>query len=74
MQLQPDRLKAIRLRRLMTQRELARAAGLSEAAINRLEQGLNPARVSTVRKIAEALKVSAREFVVWDEKDDAEKN
>jgi transcriptional regulator with XRE-family HTH domain len=64
--LKPGKLTEWRLRRLMTQRDLAKAAGISEAAINRLEQGLNPPRVSTVRKLAEALNVSPDELIDLD--------
>jgi transcriptional regulator with XRE-family HTH domain len=43
----------------MTQRELADAAGLTASTVNRIEQGLRTARISTVRKLAAALQVDA---------------
>lgn len=55
--MQVPRLKEWRERRLLTQRELAVAAGMTAATINRIERGLHAARISTVRKLAAALKV-----------------
>src|SRR5262245_54915831 len=53
---------ADRQRRLRTQEELAERAGVSVATIIRLEDG-KPGRISNVRKIAEALGVSADELI-----------
>lgn len=61
----PGRLREIRLRRFMTQAELARAAGITEATVNRLEQGLNAARISTIRKLATTLNVSPDDLIDW---------
>ena len=47
-------LKSWREARLLTQQELSVRAGVSEAAIVRIEKG-NPARISTVRKLLGAL-------------------
>ncbi len=52
-------LRAVRLQRLLTQAELANRAGLTPASISRLETGETKARISTVRKLAAALEVSA---------------
>ena len=49
-------LKATRLRRAMTQAELARAAGVAMGTVARLETG-SPAAPSTLRKLADALRV-----------------
>jgi transcriptional regulator with XRE-family HTH domain len=51
------RLKSIRLRKALTQRELAERADLSQATIVTLETGQAEARPSTVRKLADALGV-----------------
>jgi transcriptional regulator with XRE-family HTH domain len=51
-------LKTLRLRSLLTQRELADKAGVSRGTVVRIEDG-QPANVATVRKLAEALGVTA---------------
>ena len=55
-------LREIRRRRFMTQVELAQAAGLTEVTIVRLEHGQR-ARMSTVRRLAEALQVAPEELL-----------
>jgi transcriptional regulator with XRE-family HTH domain len=59
------RLREIRQRKLLTQAELAALAGTTEATVNRLENGLQQPRISTVRKLAEALGVEADELIDW---------
>jgi transcriptional regulator with XRE-family HTH domain len=57
MELQPGRpinLRAWRLFRVLTQAELADAAGLSERSLRDLENG-TPPRISTLRRLAKAL-------------------
>ena len=51
------RLRAVRIARLLTQRELAAASGVSFTTVNRLERGDVPAELRTVRKLAAALGV-----------------
>jgi transcriptional regulator with XRE-family HTH domain len=51
------RLRKVRIARLLTQMELAAAAGVSFTTINRLERGDLPAELRTVRKLAAALGV-----------------
>jgi transcriptional regulator with XRE-family HTH domain len=52
------RLKGLRKRRNhMTQRELARRAGLSRAYVARLEIGRHDPTLSTLEKLAKALRV-----------------
>ncbi len=58
----PGLLRA-RQRRVLTQADLARLAGLSKTTVNLLEQGRHPARVSTVRKLAEALDAGVDELL-----------
>jgi transcriptional regulator with XRE-family HTH domain len=53
-----DRLKSVRMRRGMTQRELAPAAGVSLSLVKKLEQGLiTDIRLETARRLAVALGV-----------------
>ena len=65
MQLVPSRMREARLRRMLTQAELARLAGTTEATVNRLENGLQKPRISTVRRIAEVLGVPAEDLIDW---------
>lgn len=55
-------LRPVRLRRLLTQRELAERVGLTAPALSRLENGHTKARISTLRKLATALEVEATEL------------
>lgn len=57
------RLAEIRKRRLLTQRELAERAGMTEATINRIERGVHEPRISTVRRLAAALDVDPEELL-----------
>ncbi len=52
-----ERLKALRIRRALTQKELAEKAGLSTNALNRLELDKAEPRMSTLRKLSKALNV-----------------
>ena len=61
------RLREWRERRLLTQRELAEKVDMSVGQINRIERGVHRPRLSTVRKLAEALSVSSDEIVEWEE-------
>ena len=58
-----DRLKALRIRRALTQEELAQRAGLSKNAVNRLEVDKAEPRMSTLRKLAKALDVDPAELI-----------
>jgi len=58
-----NRLKALRIRRALTQEELAHRAGLSKNAVNRLEVDKAEPRMSTLRKLAKALDVDPAELV-----------
>jgi transcriptional regulator with XRE-family HTH domain len=57
MELNTEALKALRLAGGDSQETLAKRAGLSETAVNHLEQGKTKARVSTIAKLAKALSV-----------------
>jgi len=58
-----ERLKALRIRRALTQQELAERAGLSSNALNRIELDKAEPRMSTLRKLAKALDVNPAEIV-----------
>ena len=60
------RLKEWRERRLLTQRELAAKVGMSAGQVNRIERGIHQPRLSTIRKLAEALGVTPDELAIWD--------
>lgn len=57
MELDTEKIKTMRLERFWSQIDLADAAGLTESTINRLENGLQVPRISTVRKLASAFGV-----------------
>jgi transcriptional regulator with XRE-family HTH domain len=57
-----DNLRRTRERRYLTQRELAKKAGLSSDTIVKLEQDKWEPRLSTIRKLAEALEVHPDEL------------
>jgi transcriptional regulator with XRE-family HTH domain len=52
-----EKLRSLRLARLWSQQNLADAAGMTESTVNRLENGLQTARLSTIRRLAAALDV-----------------
>ncbi len=56
-------LREVRMMRLMTQAQLAIRAGMTPASISRIETGRSKARISTVRRLADALGVDPRDLV-----------
>ena len=67
------KLRQVRERHFVTQAELAERAGIAEATLSRIENGLQRPRISTVRKIAAALGVGPEELVDWNgEENDGE--
>jgi transcriptional regulator with XRE-family HTH domain len=59
-----DRLRKVRDRRLLSQRELAERAGLSPTTILKLESGrVDEPHPRTIRKLADALEVDPAELV-----------
>ncbi len=58
-----NRLKALRVRRALTQHELAEKAGISTNALNRIEVNKAQPHMSTLRKLATALGVEPHELV-----------
>lgn len=55
-------LRTHRQDRLLSIRDLAKKAGVSPQTIQGVESGKHPPRPSTMRKIAEALGIEAREI------------
>lgn len=60
------RLLQIREWAALSQEDLAERAGVSRATVTRAEKGL-PIRVSSVRKLARALRVSPRQLQAGDD-------
>jgi transcriptional regulator with XRE-family HTH domain len=58
-----DMLRELRVERALTLRALAKRSGVSYDTINKLELGQRPARLSTIRKLANALNVDPRELM-----------
>jgi transcriptional regulator with XRE-family HTH domain len=59
-----DRLRKVRDKRLLSQRELAERAGLSPTTILKLESGrVDEPHPRTIRKLADALEVDPDELV-----------
>jgi transcriptional regulator with XRE-family HTH domain len=60
-------LRQLRMERAISQEDLGRMTGIAQATISNLEQGNRPARLSTVRKLAEALGIEPRELMKREE-------
>jgi ribosome-binding protein aMBF1 (putative translation factor) len=58
-----DRLKNLRTLNALTQAELAERAGLTTAAVARVERDEAEPRPSTLRKLAKALNVQPRDLI-----------
>ncbi len=58
-----DNLKQKRIRRALTQEELAQKAGLTTASVARIERNETEPRMSTLRKLAKALDIDPAELV-----------
>jgi DNA-binding XRE family transcriptional regulator len=66
MEVDVAKLKRLREDRVLSQRELARMAGLTHVTIWRLENGFTEAHAQTIRKLAAALGVEPQELVQMD--------
>jgi DNA-binding XRE family transcriptional regulator len=60
------RLKTLRLRAALSQRELAQRAGIAESTYRGIELGQHDARPSTVRKLARALGCQPTDLMLPD--------
>lgn len=64
MEVNVEKLRELRRRRVLTLRELEAVSGVSYATVWRLESGrATEARPSTIRKLAEALGVEPEELI-----------
>jgi transcriptional regulator with XRE-family HTH domain len=61
------RLRELRVERALSLRALGERSGVAYDTINKLELGQRPARLSTIRKLAEALGVEPRELMKGDD-------
>jgi transcriptional regulator with XRE-family HTH domain len=71
MEVNVEKLRELRRRRVLTLRELEEESGVSYNTVWRLENGYREARPSTIRRLAAALGVEASELVVAGEGEDA---
>jgi transcriptional regulator with XRE-family HTH domain len=61
------RLRQLRVERALSLRALAQRSGVAFDTINKLELGHRPARLVTIRKLAEALEVEPKELMKGEE-------
>ncbi|MDU7535870.1 MAG: helix-turn-helix transcriptional regulator [Peptostreptococcaceae bacterium] len=61
-----NKLREIRVKRGLTQEELAKAAYVSQSSICYIEKGKMP-RMDTLQKICEALEIQIQELIEKDE-------
>jgi transcriptional regulator with XRE-family HTH domain len=62
-----DNLKRLRVLNALTQAELAEKAGLTPAAVARIERNEAEPRMTTLRKLAETLSVEPHKLVKGEE-------
>ena len=58
-----DKLRRLRVERALSQQDLEQITGIAQSTISNLELGIRPARLSTIRKLAEALNVEPKELL-----------
>lgn len=58
-----EKMRLLREERVLSQRELARLAGITHTTLWRLENGFRVARPKTIRKLAKALEVEPKELL-----------
>ncbi len=61
------RLRQLRVEKALSLRALGERSSVAFDTINKLELGQRPARLSTIRKLAEALGVEPRELMKGEE-------
>ena len=61
------RLRQLRVQKALSLRALGQRSGVTFATINNLENGNRPARLATIRKLAEALGVEPKELMKGEE-------
>jgi transcriptional regulator with XRE-family HTH domain len=62
-----QRLRQLRVERALSLRALAERSGVAFDTINKLELGHRPARLATIRKLADALGVEPKALMKGDE-------
>jgi transcriptional regulator with XRE-family HTH domain len=62
-----QRLRQLRVERALSLRALAERSGVAFDTINKLELGYRPARLVTIRKLADALRVEPKELMKGEE-------
>jgi transcriptional regulator with XRE-family HTH domain len=62
MEVDVSMMKALRQERVLSQRELAHMAGLTQMTVWRLENGYRDAHPGTIRKLAQVLGVEPKEL------------
>ena len=67
MEVNVERLKALRRLRAYSQQDLADAAGIGRNTVSRIERGETGAQGRTLRRLAEALGVDVAELVKREE-------
>jgi transcriptional regulator with XRE-family HTH domain len=67
MEVDMSKMKALRHERVLSQRELAHMARLTQMTVWRLENGYRDARPGTIRKLAQVLGVEPKELVKGEE-------
>ena len=62
-QINAQKLRRLRVERALSQQDLERATSIAQSTISNLELGNRPARLSTIRKLAEAWGVEPKELM-----------
>jgi transcriptional regulator with XRE-family HTH domain len=62
-----QRLRKLRVEKALSLRALGERTGVAYDTINKLELGHRPARLTTIRKLAEALDVEPKELMKGEE-------
>ena len=57
------KLRKLRRERALSQQDIERGTGISQATLSDLEQGKRGARASTLRKLAEVLEVARKDLM-----------
>ena len=65
-QIDGKRLRQLRRESALSQQALERMTGITQSTISNLELGNRPARLSTIRKLSEALGVKPKELMTGD--------
>lgn len=60
------KLEEARKMAAMTQDELAELSGVTKANISRIERGLQEPQGATIRKLAAALRIEVKDFIVLE--------